>query len=159
MTWDRSRVIPTIIQLISEGSSLVTICNSDDMPSRETVYTWLDEDAAFSDSYARARERCADYYAERIVDIASERPPLVTDTNHRDGDARMDSAFVAWQRVQIDTLKWVASKLKPGAYADKITQVHTGADGGAIAHKVEIEYVSSPSAAPGGVPLPPRAYR
>jgi hypothetical protein len=107
------------------------------MPARSTVRLWLLDNPDFSVQYARARDEQADAYADEIAAIADERPPMVGDTNHQagekageDGNTRMDSAFVAWQRVRIDTRKWIASKLKPKKYADKVDLNHAGPDGG-----------------------------
>lgn len=43
------------------------------------------------------------------------------------GVARIDSAWVAWQRNRVDARKWVASKLKPKAYGERV-QVAGDAD-------------------------------
>jgi hypothetical protein len=98
----------TICERIASGESLKAICESQGMPSRETVYVWLASDSEFSDKYARAREDQADYYADEIIDIA-------------DKDSDPNKA-----RVRIDARKWKASKLQPKKYGDKIDLNHTG---------------------------------
>jgi hypothetical protein len=45
----------------------------------------------------------------------------------------LNSDVIAHKRVQIDTRKWMLSKMLPKVYGDKVTQEHTGADGGPIA--------------------------
>ena len=42
------------------------------------------------------------------------------------------SAAVAKQRLQVDTRKWLLSKLAPKKYGDKVQNVITGADGGPV---------------------------
>lgn len=113
------------------------------MPNRATVRLWLINDPEFLSQYARARDEQADTYADEIAAIADERPPMVGDTNHQagesaspDGNTRMDSAFVAWQRLRIDSRKWIASKLKPKKYADKIDLTHADPDGGPVSVRV-----------------------
>lgn len=121
------------------------------MPSAPTFFKWLAANEGFAKQYARAREEQAEFFADEIKDIADEQPPTIRD---REGEAvgvRMDSAFVAWQRLRIDSRKWVASKLKPKTYGEKMVQEHTGADGGAIQAKVTVEFVGSVA---GSVPLP-----
>lgn len=108
-----------ICRELADGLSLKAICDADDMPSRETVYQWLHDDKAFSDSYARAREEQADHYADDIIEIADTEP-----------DPQK-------ARVRIDARKWVASKLKPGKYGDKVT---VGGDpDNPVHHKVELD--------------------
>lgn len=93
-----------ICDRIAEGESLRKICTSAELPSRETVRKWLREDEGFAGQYARAREEQADYYADKIIEIADEAE-----------DPQK-------ARVQIDARKWVASKLKPKVYGDRIQQ-------------------------------------
>ena len=42
-------------------------------------------------------------------------------------------------RVEIDARKWFASKFLPKQYGDKITQEHTGADGGPIQSQATVD--------------------
>lgn len=87
---------------IAIGKSLVKILQPDDMPSRVTFYNWLDSNKDLLNKYARAKQDQADYLAEEIVHIA--------DTEENPNKAR----------VRVDARKWVASKLKPKSYGDKI---------------------------------------
>lgn len=90
---------------IMNGESLRTICETEGMPRRETVHRWLAENETFSLQYARARDTQADTYADDIVAIADQ----ATDK---------DSAAAA--KVRVDARKWVAAKLKPKRYGDKL---------------------------------------
>jgi len=91
-----------ICQQIALGRSLVKICEEPDTPSYWTVMQWRANDDAFAQSYARAREDQADFYAEEIIDIADEEK---------------DSNLA---RVRIDARKWKAGKLKPKVYGDRV---------------------------------------
>jgi hypothetical protein len=105
-------VLDSILTQISDGKSVATILKQKGMPSHEHFYKRLREDKSFADRYARAKDDCADVYAEDIVDIADEPAEY---TEHG-----VDSAWVQRQRMRIDARKWVASKLKPKKYGDKI---------------------------------------
>ena len=106
---------------IAEGESLNKICKDDEMPERVTIYRWLLEKEDFCNNYARAREDQAETHADAIVEIADQLPYQITD---KDGNVRIDSAYVQWQRNRIDARKWVASKLKATKYGDVLK--HTG---------------------------------
>ena len=106
---------------ISEGESLRQITRDENMPDRSIVYDWLLKYPNFTDQYARAREEQAETHADEIVDIADQLPYQITD---KDGNIRIDSAYVQWQRNRIDARKWVASKLKATKYGDVLK--HTG---------------------------------
>jgi hypothetical protein len=57
----------------------------------------------------------------------------------------MDAEFVARSRLRVDSRKWLAARMAPTKYGDKITQEHTGADGGAIKSEItKIELVAAP---------------
>jgi len=43
-------------------------------------------------------------------------------------------------RLQVDARKWIASKLLPKVYGDKVSHEHGGPDGGAIPHSVKVEF-------------------
>lgn len=78
-----------------------------------TVRDWLNADPARTKSYAIARDRRADLMAEELLAIADEEPsktPL----------GAVDPAAVAHQRLRVDSRKWVASKLAPRRYGDRV---------------------------------------
>lgn len=114
-----------ICERISDGESLRAICEADNMPNRATVFRWLGKHQEFSDQYARAREEQAESLADEIVSIADQMPPL-TD------NGSTDSGHVSWQKNRVEARKWVASKLKPKKYGDKVHQEVSGPDGGPI---------------------------
>lgn len=111
-----------ICERISKGESIVKICSSPDMPNPSSVYKWLAAFPAFAESYAHARERQADYYFEQMVDIATT--PFIGETSEYDGDANLVKVttkdMIEHRRLQIETLKWVSSKLRPKKYGDKL---------------------------------------
>ncbi|CUI02625.1 Phage terminase, small subunit [Janthinobacterium sp. CG23_2] len=109
---------------MSEGESLRAICRDDEMPNKATVFRWLAANAAFSDQYARAREAQADCMADEIIEIADDG---LNDTyEDDDGNKRTDQDVIARSRLRVDARKWLASKMAPKKYGDKITQEHTG---------------------------------
>lgn len=130
----------TICERIACGESLRAICADEALPAMSTVFKWLNEQQAFSEQYARAREAQAETLADEIVEIADEVCTTVRADKHNtkaddeDGntDVVFDSAAVARNRLRVDARKWVASKLKPKKYGDKVTTEITGKDGGPI---------------------------
>jgi hypothetical protein len=111
-----SQDIATIIcAKIADGHSLRKICREEGIPSLTTVFEWLAAKPDFAEQYARAREAQADAFADDMQDIA-DTPPAMT------ADGKIDAGDVADKRLRIDTRKWIASKLKPKKYGDKIEQ-------------------------------------
>ncbi len=105
-----------VCKRIMDGESLKSICEDKHMPVRSTVHLWLADfkHKAFSDNYMKAKECQADTLADEMQYIAD--------------NARVDRDAVAKARLQIDTRKWVASKLKPKKYGDKIDHTTNGKD-------------------------------
>ena len=109
-----------ICDRIADGESLVSICRDERMPKKTAVYEWLLRHKEFSDIYARAREDQADTLADEIHAISDELPQQIVDDK---GKTRYDSAYVQWQKNRVDARKWVAAKLKPKKYSDRIAHV------------------------------------
>lgn len=96
---------------------MVRICKEEDMPNVATVYRWLSRFPEFSDMYTKAKEDAADTLAEEIHEIADSMPMETTD---KDGNTKFDSAYIQWMRLRVDARKWVAAKLKPRKYGDRV---------------------------------------
>jgi hypothetical protein len=111
-----------ICERISNGESLRKICSEEKMPNKATVFRWLANNEIFSDQYARAREEQAESYADEITAIADEMPDMdpLYDGDGKLIEMRIHSAYVQWQKNRVDARKWVASKLKPKKYGDKL---------------------------------------
>lgn len=105
---------------IAHGMPLTKLCKINGMPDVSTVYRWLAESskADFREMYTRAREDQADTLADEIVEIADD---TANDTLHtEDGKAYANSEWINRSRLRVDARKWVAAKLKPRKYGDKL---------------------------------------
>jgi hypothetical protein len=121
-----AEIAEQIIERMACGESLRSICREVGMPPEATVRGWAVHDVrGFSARYARARELQADAWVSQIFDIA--------------GDVPADSNQIARAKLQIDSIKWVASKLLP-QYGERLTTALTGADGGPIKTEPAIDY-------------------
>lgn len=119
-------VADTICERIAEGQSLRSICKDEDMPALSTVFKWLSQQKLFADQYARAREEQAETLADEIVEIADESETRVVIGSDEEQIVVFDSTAVARNRLRVDARKWVASKLKPKKYGDKVDLNHSG---------------------------------
>ena len=103
-----------ICERLADGESLRAICRDDEMPGTSAVIKWLTDKSEFAAQYARARELQADALFDDCLAIADDK--------HPDGLGTIDQ-----RKVQIDTRKWMAGKLR-GKYSDKVK--HVGGDEG-----------------------------
>lgn len=123
-------VAERICEALADGRSLASICEDDDMPRQATVFRWLADErySAFRESYTRAREAQADKIFDEILDIADDARNDWMERRREDGsvDEVVDHEHIQRSRLRIDARKWMAGKLRPKVYGDKIEHEHTG---------------------------------
>lgn len=102
----------TICDLTAQSNmSLKSICENIGI-GMSSVFRWLLVQDEFRKMYAIAKEAQADYLAEEIIEIADDRS--------RDDTPFSGANHVQRARLQVDARKWIASKLKPRKYGDKV---------------------------------------
>lgn len=85
--------------------------------SRYTLSRWL-ESGDNSTLYAHAREAQADKMAADILKIADDGE---NDTyKDEEGNRRTDQDVIARSRLRVDARKWLAAKMAPKKYGDKL---------------------------------------
>lgn len=117
---------------IVDGLSLRSICRRDEMPAISTVMLWLTKHAAFLEQYTHARDAQADTLADELLEIADDATNDWMEKFGKDGTAigyQVDQEAINRSRLRVDTRKWIASKLKPKKYGDRLeietTQKHS----------------------------------
>jgi hypothetical protein len=128
----------SICARLAEGESMRKIAKDDAMPSTTTMFNWLRTHEEFLDQYEIAKAECADMYAEDIIEIADDTSndySDVTDEKGAAGATRLNTEHVQRSRLRIDSRKWVAAKLKPKKYGEKVSQEISGPGGGPQEHK------------------------
>lgn len=110
-----------LCEQLATGDSMRTVCAADDMPSMSSVFKWLRENEEFSKQYARAKAEAADAFVEEILDISDNG---VNDWMEKQyGDRKewvVNGEALQRSKLRVDTRKWIASKLKPKKYGDKL---------------------------------------
>lgn len=98
--------------------------DDESLPASSTVFRWLSLNKQFSEQYARAREAQADVLFDEILNIADDG---LNDTyTDEDGNVRTNQDVIARSRLRVDARKWMAGKLRPKVYGDKIQTEHSG---------------------------------
>lgn len=114
-----------ILERLSDGESLASICALEGMPSRGAVNHWvLTDHDGFASRYASAREAGLMTLADDILVISDDGS---NDTYKDDaGNQRTDQDVVQRSRLRVDSRKWLLSKLLPKQYGDKVSLEHNG---------------------------------
>jgi hypothetical protein len=109
---ERAKVSALVLEGMRSGLSAFKACKRAGV-NQSTFNDWLNGDAALAAEYARAREDLLEMMASDLLDIA-DRPVGSTESG------ATDSGAVQKQRLQVDTRKWLLSKLAPKKYGDKL---------------------------------------
>lgn len=112
-----------ICERIAEGESLRAICGDADMPSTTAVKKWLikDDGGALVAQYARAREMQADTLFEEVLDIADDARNDWMERRADQGTGyELNGEHLQRSRLRVDARKWMAGKLRPKVYGDKV---------------------------------------
>ena len=97
-----------ICELIAQGHSLNKLSQRDDIPSSAAIYNWLARYPEFVEKYAHARGVQAEVMAQEIQDLAD--------------DCDLERNAINKARLQVDSRKWLMSKLYPNKYGDSSKQ-------------------------------------
>lgn len=133
-------ITTAILARLSKGEPLAQICRDEGMPDSSTWRDWCAADEALGIAYARARDEGFDAIALdslQIMDASPER--YMTELGER-----IDPASVAWAKSRAEQRLKLLAKWDPKRYGDKITQEHTGADGGPIQSQATIKVTEAP---------------
>jgi hypothetical protein len=123
-------IVDRICKRLADGESLNSICSDEAMPSKSTVFRWLAKHETCRQRYARAREIQADTFADEILEIADDARNDWMRRNAAGNEGwQQNGEAVQRSRLRVDARKWLASKMAPKKYGDKVTQELTGADG------------------------------
>jgi hypothetical protein len=126
-------VAALICERLAAGESLRAICRDAGMPPESTVRGWvLDNVQGFYAQYARARGIGLDVLAEETLAIADTPMEGVRREESSDGYKEVHEDMLGHRKLQVDTRKWLLSKLAPKKYGERTAMELTGADGGPV---------------------------
>ena len=112
-------VVERILDGLSKGRTLTSICDDENMPHVQAFYDWKEKDEELSIRFARAREKGYDAIADECLRIA-DFSALDTLINEKTGNPCLDSEWVARSRLRVETRLKLLAKWSPKKYGDKI---------------------------------------
>jgi hypothetical protein len=114
-----------LCDLLSQGNSLRSICREypNIMPEKSSVFDWIIKYPEFKKRYDLAKEESARALAEDLLEIADMSSGEIVG-----GKDSGDNARVQARKLQVDTRKWIMSKLMPKKYGDKLDMTTNGKD-------------------------------
>lgn len=100
-------------KIATSSIGLSEVCDSFNISSR-TFFRWIADDEDLRHKYTSAREEQAEFLADEIVKISNGEG--------LDATPFVGKNYIDRDRLKVEARKWVAAKLKPKKYGDKIEQ-------------------------------------
>jgi len=109
---DRVIISQLVLDGMRNGLSALKACQAAGV-NQSTFNDWLNDDAKLAAEYARAREELIERMAQEVLDLSDSDVGMLP-------DGKKDWAAVQKHKLQVDTRKWLLSKLAPKKFGDKI---------------------------------------
>ena len=126
-------IFDLILERIMCGESVNAICADAGMPSRVSFYRWILKDDELRDKFDSALNARSHAMAEDLLAIADEPVGSLE-------SGATDTGAVNKQRLQVDTRKWLMSKMTPKKYGDRVD--HVSSDGSMSQKPTTIQLVA-----------------
>ena len=108
---ERETITSVLIERLKQGESMEEICRTEsNFPSPKTLSDWLNKDALFSKDYTHAREMGFILKGYDMLQLADNV-----------GETKEEISKAA---LQIDTRKWLLSRLLPKKFGAMATQTN-----------------------------------
>jgi hypothetical protein len=98
-------------------------------PDASLILEWANSDDAFGQRYARAKMLQIQLLADDIIDISADgaHDTITKVDKHGNSYQSCDHEWLGRSRLRVDSAKWLASKLLPKIYGEKL-QIETVKD-------------------------------
>ncbi len=132
-----SKYCPELANLICErimthDIGLKRLCEMyDDMPDRSNIRLWRHKYPEFRAQYAQAKSEQLEFLTEEILEIADDSQNDWMESFDKEGQSigwKLNGDHVQRCKLRVDTRKWLASKLAPKIYGDKLSDLQNTQD-------------------------------
>jgi hypothetical protein len=133
------------LERIGSGETIRTICADAHMPSNKTIWYWTHAECeappSWRNDYARARQRQADAFVADTIALAdltdetahnagitalNNLPDSATSTEKRRAYFYAKKRSIEGTKLMIGARQWVASRMAPHRWGDRVTVEHRG---------------------------------
>jgi hypothetical protein len=118
---------------IKLGKGLRAICKEINIDVG-VVFDWMRAHSEFNQQYVQAREVQAELMADELNEIADDGTNDWMEIQRKNGTTAVVCVQenIQRSRLRVDTRKWIAARLLPKKYGDKVSAEVSGKDGGPI---------------------------
>lgn len=152
--YDRKEILNRVLIEMAKGTrNLDAICEDEGMPCVESIYLWISEDTKEADelfkTFSKAQELWCWAQKDIIVKISDDQSrDVIEDVIHKENEdgsvtefvkRKSDNTAVNRDKLRVETRKWAMNCLARKHFGDKVTQEHTGPDGGPIQYTKTVD--------------------
>jgi hypothetical protein len=109
---EKEKLSTLVLEGMKSGLSAFKACQAANIP-HSTFLEWVKNDSELADSYAHAREDLIERMANEVLELSDQDVEMAH-------DGKKDWAAIQKHKLQVDTRKWLLSKLAPKKYGDKL---------------------------------------
>lgn len=109
---ERRKITDLVLAGMRGGLSAFKACQVAGV-HQSTFNLWLNDDPELAADYARAREDLIERIANEIIELSDRDVDVLP-------DGKKDWAAIQKHKLQVDTRRWLLSKLAPKRYGDKL---------------------------------------
>lgn len=109
---EREEISQLVLEGMRSGLSAFKSCQKAGVPN-STFMRWVGDDAKLAERYAHAREDLIERMANELLELSDSEVPET-------GDGKRDWQAIQQRKLQVDSRKWLLSKLAPKKYGDKL---------------------------------------
>ena len=129
----------SICERLASGQSLREICRDEESPPKKTVLAWLKVNEEFRSQYTQARADQADRFVEEMIEISDDASNDWMERQEDKGQGyELNGEHLQRSRLRIDTRKWIAARMAPKKYGDRVTTEVVGEGGGPVAATINL---------------------
>ena len=116
-----------ILDKLSGGETLTSICKAPGLPSRQTVLRWRRRYPDFGRDYLLAREDMADCYGDECIEISDDSSlDTVTKTDRRGNEYEaVDHENIQRSKLMVETRRFLMATMN-SRYSPKMQHDHSG---------------------------------
>ena len=111
-------IMKEVAERLAAGENLLKIVEDDHMPSYRAITSAVVRDEEFFEIYRQGRILQAEYYADRINNLAESALPS-KDAQGNSIDGRWLGAEIQRRKLEVETLKWTFARLQPHGIRDR----------------------------------------
>ncbi len=111
-----------LVERISAGEFLVTICNDENMPTMRRCNQWMRENIDFQGAYKDAIERRLDIFEDQLITICDDASKDFRLVNKRGKQVRVfDPEAILRSKLRVEARRWHLKAYRPAKWGETST--------------------------------------